>query len=97
MFFSAEIDKTPNVSGMFLKEKTFIGQKTIKGIGAGAYLTFNTQENEQITAKIGLSYTSIDNARLNREKETQNGKLTFDAAHKMAQQTCISGCYTQRS
>lgn len=87
MFFSAEIDKTPNESGMFLKEKTFAGQKTIKGIGAGAYLTFNTQENEQITAKIGLSYTSIDNARLNREKETQNGKLTFDAAHKMAQQT----------
>ena len=78
MYFSAEVDKKPDAVGTFLKEQVFAGQKEVKGVGAGAYLTYQTEEGEQITAKVGLSYTSVENARMNRLMETEDGKLSFD-------------------
>ena len=78
MYFSAEVDRKPEAFGTFLKEQTFAGQKNVKGVGAGAYLTFNTQQGDQVTAKVGLSYTSVENARLNRVQETNNGQLGFE-------------------
>ena len=78
MYFSAEVDRKPETFGTFLKDQTFAGQKNAKGVGAGAYLTYNTKEGEQVTAKVGLSYTSVENARLNRMKETNEGKLSFE-------------------
>ena len=78
MYFSAEVDRKPEAFGTFLKDRTFAGQKNVKGVGAGAYLTYNTKGGEQVTAKVGLSYTSVENARLNRMQETQEGKLSFE-------------------
>ena len=78
MYFSAEVDRKPESYGTFLKGQTFAGQKNVKGVGAGAYLTYNTKEGEQVTAKVGLSYTSVENARLNRVQETNDGKLSFE-------------------
>ena len=78
MYFSAEVDRKPEAFGTFLKEQTFAGQKNVKGVGAGAYLTYNTQQGDQVTAKVGLSYTSVENARLNRVQETNNGQLGFE-------------------
>ena len=78
MYFSAEVDRKPEAFGTFLKEQTFAGQKNVKGVGAGAYLTYNTQQGDQVTAKVGLSYTSVENARLNRVQETNNGQLVFE-------------------
>ena len=48
------------------------------GIGAGLYLTFTTTDNEAVTVKAGLSYTSVANARLNLEEEAAS--LSFDQA-----------------
>lgn len=87
MYFSAQMDKAPVASGTFQKEKIFEGKKQVKGIGAGAYLTYETKKDEAITAKVGLSYTSIANARLNRETETNGGKLAFDEVKEAANQT----------
>ena len=78
MYFSAEVDRKPEAFGTFLKDRAFAGQKNVKGVGAGAYLTYNTKGGEQVTAKVGLSYTSVENARLNRMQETQEGKLSFE-------------------
>ena len=78
MYFSAEVDRKPEAFGTFLKEQTFAGQKNVKGVGAGVYLTYNTQQGDQVTAKVGLSYTSVENARLNRVQETNNGQLGFE-------------------
>lgn len=78
MFFSAQMDKKPKSVGTFLKENIHEGKTHIKGVGAGAYLTYETEANEAVTAQVGLSYTSVENARLNREVETQKGKLSFD-------------------
>jgi len=83
MYFSAVLDKKPTSSGVFNKKETKEGAKEIGGEGAGVYFTFDTKENEKITVKIGLSYTSIANARLNLETEAKN--LNFDAAKKQNQ------------
>ena len=87
MYFSAEVDRKPTEVGTFLKEEVFTGQKQVNGVGAGAFLTFNTKEGDQITAKVGLSYTSVDNARMNRLIETEDGKLTFDEVRAESEKT----------
>ncbi len=79
MFFSADLDKKPSESGTFVGKKVFSGAKSAKGVGAGAYLSFPAGTGT-VTARVGLSYTSIENARLNRESETEGGKLGFDEA-----------------
>lgn len=82
MYFSAVIDKKPDGYGTFKGTEIIAGQKDISGKGAGLYLTFNTKEQESITIKAGLSYTSIENARLNLQQEANN--LTFDQAKTQA-------------
>ena len=79
MFFSADLDRKPSASGTFLGKKVFEGSKSVKGVGAGAYLTF-PEGTRSVTARVGLSYTSVENARLNRETETEGGKLSCDEA-----------------
>lgn len=39
------------------------------GDSVGAYFTFNTEYDEQIMVQVGISYVSIENARLNLETE----------------------------
>lgn len=82
MYFSAVVDKKPKSFGVFNKKETKASLKEITGEGAGAYLTFDTKENESVTIKVGLSYTSIANARLNLETEAKN--LDFDKAKKQS-------------
>ncbi len=85
MFFTISVDKQPTSWGTFIREKVITGSNQCKGPGAGLYLTFDTKQGEQITAKIGLSYTSVENARLNYKTEAEN--LSFDkakaATHKL--------------
>jgi predicted alpha-1,2-mannosidase len=85
MYFSALVDKKPFAHGVFLKEKVIAGASEISGQGSGAYLTFNTSQNEAVTIKAGLSFTSIENARLNLQQE--GAKLNFDQAKENAHQT----------
>ena len=87
MYFSAKTDRLPDAYGTFVRENISEGQRFVKGVGAGAYLTYNTSDKEAVTVKIGLSYTSVDNARLNREKETENDKMTFDEAREISRKT----------
>ena len=47
-------------------------------------LNYKTHEREKIDFKIGLSYTSINNAKLNLEKEASD--LSFEKARKMAKE-----------
>lgn len=78
LYFSAVADKRPAGFGTFKGEAIQPDTRQIAGVGAGLYLTFDTKEGESITVKTGLSYTSIANARLNREQEAP--ELTFDEA-----------------
>lgn len=85
MYFSAVLDKKPQGFGVFNKKEVQANAKEIAGEGAGVYLTFDTKENESITIKVGLSYTSIANARLNLE--TEANKLDFSKAKKESLKT----------
>ncbi|NCC09921.1 MAG: glycoside hydrolase family 92 protein [Bacteroidia bacterium] len=84
MFFYAELDKKPTAYGTFIGETQQPDSRQATGKGAGLYLTFSTQNKEKITAKIGLSYTSIKNAQLNLRTEAK--QLTFDGARKRSLQ-----------
>ena len=87
MYFSAKLDKEASSFGTFIKEDVKENQASVKGVGAGAYLTYQTKAGEAVTAKVGLSYTSVENARLNREEETNQDQLTFDEARSASHQT----------
>jgi len=82
MFFSALPNKKPDTYGIFHGSKVEPGKKDSGRTGAGLYLTYDTRENESITIKAGLSYTSVEHARLNLE--TEAGELDFDKARKQA-------------
>lgn len=84
LYFFAQLDKQPEGYGTFIGEKVQPDTRHISGIGSGLYLTYKTNEGESITAKVGLSYTSVANARLNLATEAPT--LTFDQAKEAAHQ-----------
>jgi predicted alpha-1,2-mannosidase len=85
MYFSAVVDKKPSSWGTFRHNEITKGAKEILGEGAGFYLTFETKANEAITVKVGLSYTSVANARLNLMTEAKD--LTFKQAKSLNMNT----------
>ena len=85
MYFSAILDKKPTSFGTFKGTDVQAGERDSKGKGAGLYLTFSTRENEAITIKAGLSFTSIENARLNLKEEAAD--LSFDIVRSQAKKT----------
>ena len=82
IFFSAEVDKVPASFGIFYGDNVTAGRREALGVGAGLYLTIPTAEGEQVTAKVGISYTSVENARRNRMAEA-SGK-SFDEVRQQA-------------
>ena len=84
LYFSAVVDKQPASFGAFQGERQEPGVREMKGVGAGIYLTYDFPEASSVTAKIGLSYTSVENARLNLETEVKN--LSFDEAKDLSHQ-----------
>ncbi|RJV08732.1 glycoside hydrolase family 92 protein [Bacteroides sp. AF34-31BH] len=87
MYFSAALDTKPTSYGTFVGKDVHAGSNLSEGVGAGAYLTFETSENQSVTVQVGLSYTSVENARLNRTVETDGGRLTFDVARDNSKKT----------
>lgn len=85
MYFSAVVSKKPSAHGTFNGSDIKAQQIEATGKGAGIYLTFSTKEKEAITIKAGLSYTSIENARLNLRDEATT--LSFDGARAQSKKT----------
>ena len=83
IYFSATVDKKPTKGGVFNGNKVSENQTYAHGIGAGAYLDFNTSKDEQITVKVGISYTSVQNARINLKAEATG--VSFDEAKAASQ------------
>lgn len=78
IYFSAVIDKKPTRVGSFNGAEVHEGAKEANGVGAGLYVDFPTKQDEQVTVAVGISYTSVENARMNRETEADD--MTFDEA-----------------
>ena len=97
MYFYAVLDKAPASVDVFYQGDSLKAGTEIKGSGAIMSLNYTTRQNDQVNVKIGLSYTSIANAKLNLETEAKN--LTFDEAlaattqkwHKALNRIKVSG------
>lgn len=59
--------------------------KEIAGDDVGAYLSYETEEGEQIEVRMGVSFVSIENARENLRQETEG--RTFSDIRKTAEET----------
>lgn len=82
MYFSAVMDDEPVSFGTFTGDRRFPGETSREGTGAGMYFTFDTRKDNEVNVKVGLSYTSVENARMNMEEEAS--ALDFDKAHALA-------------
>ncbi|MDR0667504.1 MAG: GH92 family glycosyl hydrolase [Prevotellaceae bacterium] len=82
MYFYAVADKKATAAGTFIRGGQLTPEEQIQGVGAGAVLTYNTAKGERIEVKIGLSYTSVENAR--RNLETEAATLDFAQAKQRA-------------
>lgn len=82
MYFYAKISKPAKSVSTFLRNGEISSKAEITGPGAGLSLNFTTEANETITVKLGLSYTSIENAKNNLIAEAQN--MDFDEAKSLA-------------
>ncbi|WP_205727870.1 GH92 family glycosyl hydrolase [Flammeovirga pectinis] len=83
MYFVAELNQLPISVDAFNKETIHKGERSSIGKGAGLALKFNTSTKKDVEVKIGLSYTSIENAALNLSTEAST--LNFDQAKEKAQ------------
>ena len=84
MYFYAKINQEPESVSVLYRGKEVENGNEIKGAGAMMVLNYQTDEGQVIDVKIGLSYTSIANAKLNLEKEAAD--KSFDEAKDLAQQ-----------
>lgn len=83
MYFYATLSKAPeSVSGFQYYGSELKDGNSIQGPGAVLVLNYKTSENEQIDVKLGLSYTSVENAKVNYMAEAEN--LSFDSARRSA-------------
>jgi predicted alpha-1,2-mannosidase len=84
MYFVARLGKNPESVGTFVDSLVTENSVETLGIRNGIYLNFKTTENEVVEMQVGLSYCSIENARLNLDTETKG--ISFDDARKQANQ-----------
>ena len=85
MYFVAKLSKKPLKLGIFTDAEQQEGQLRTDGISNGMYFTFSMEEGEQLEIQTGLSYTSIENARLNLSVESKGE--TFDSVRKEAKES----------
>lgn len=84
MYFYAQFDTPFESTDVAFQDSAWSkGAKNIQGPGALMLLNYKTAQGQQIVAKVGLSYTSVENARLNLETEAED--LAFDDVCEQAQ------------
>ncbi len=71
LYFYAVVNKSAKVSGVYDQDGTKPGitelgpvNVTDRSAGMGAYLTFDTQANEEVLLKMGVSFKSVDQAKV---------------------------------
>jgi predicted alpha-1,2-mannosidase len=84
MYFIARLNKKPEQAGIFYDSLLKADSTSTRGVGNGLYLLFSTIADEVVEMQVGLSYTSLENARLNLDTESEG--YSFDEVHKEATQ-----------
>ena len=83
MFFYAVIDQEPLAARVAHEGGSLVAGEEIRGTGAMMSLDFKTKAGETVVVKVGLSYTSMENAQANLEAEGE--RLSFDKARRQAE------------
>lgn len=83
MYFFGELSKKPGDIGAFNRDGIKEHAESANGAGAGLFLNYKTEDKEKIEIKVGLSYTSIANAKNNLNAEAS--ALSFEQARLAAQ------------
>ena len=82
MFFYGELSRVPEGVSAFHVGEERVPAASVLGPGAVLSLDYEAKEGDEVVVKVGLSYTSIDNAKANLEAEAAG--LDFDGARKQA-------------
>ncbi len=85
LHFSAEFSRNFKASGTWRDGEVYPNTKNVTGeqTGAGAYATFDANENQVVEIKIGVSFISAEKAFQNIKAETANAD--FDEIHRRAE------------
>jgi predicted alpha-1,2-mannosidase len=84
IYFVAQFSKPAKILGTWKESKIDKGREQT-GRDVGAFLSFSTAAVEPIMVKIGISYVSAENARLNLTTEVQG--WDFDTVHSDAKKS----------
>ena len=82
MYFVARLSKSPESAGTFIDSTIKENSSLTRGTRNGIYLSFHTEAQEVIEMQVGLSYCSLDNARMNLDAEAAD--VSFDEVRKQA-------------
>ena len=82
MYYVMRFSRPARLSHIFTGEVSYEALREVSGKESGMILTFDTRENQIIEVQVGLSYTSIENARKNLDTEAKG--LSFADAQKNA-------------
>ncbi|AHH97863.1 GH92 family glycosyl hydrolase, partial [Kutzneria albida] len=90
VYFTATFDHPFTSFGAWRGTATTPGTRDASGTGAnGAWVTFDATTQRSVTAKVGLSYTSLDGARRNLTQETGDS-YDFEATRAKSHNTWVS-------
>lgn len=84
VYFTAQFNKSFGSYGTFREETTYPGEDKITGPGVGIYVDYSTANGEIIEVKVGISFVSIEQARINLDVEAAS--LSFEQARTRARQ-----------
>lgn len=68
-YFVIQFTKDPNNTGVYKNYEIQNNTISADGQKSGAYLSFNTKQDETVEVRIGTSFVSVDQARANIEQE----------------------------
>jgi predicted alpha-1,2-mannosidase len=85
VYFCAKFSKPFSSFGTWNELNIRSGSMEESGLSVGAFVDYVTSEDETIEVKVGISYTSIDQARLNLDTEIP--QWSFDLVKEKARMT----------
>jgi predicted alpha-1,2-mannosidase len=69
VFFAAEFDRPFQAFGTWKNDRKNPGAASVSGPGLASYVTFDCTSNQRVTMKVGISFVSVANAKLNLNSE----------------------------
>ncbi|MGQ8338269.1 GH92 family glycosyl hydrolase [Sunxiuqinia sp. A32] len=83
IYFAGEFSKEADASGTWMGDSLLVGQTSAQDNNSGVYFSFENKDSSAILYKVGISYVSLDNAKLNLK--TENPNWDFDQVKEQAE------------